>query len=288
MHVLLIGGKGMLGNDLLDAVIRRGGVATVLDLPEVDILQGRELADRLPPADIAINCAAFTRVDDAERERELCWNINAVGAHNVARACAQRRIPLLHLSTDYVFDGRKGSPYSESDPVAPLNYYGQSKREGELRVLEAGGPAVIVRTQSLYGVRGRNFVRAILGQLQQNKTPLRVVSDQISSPTYTRHLAEALLDLAARRPPNGIVHAAASGACSWWDFAKAIVLRVRPGVDVEPRATSELNYPAPRPPYSVLGTAHLAELIGRHLPTWEEGLDAYLAEEPLTAELRRR
>ncbi len=276
----------MLGNDLLDAVIRRGGVATVLDLPEVDILQGDTLTDRLPHGDVAINCAAFTRVDDAERERELCWNINAVGAHNVARACAARGIPLLHLSTDYVFDGQKGSPYVEADPVAPLNYYGQSKREGELRVLEAGGRALVVRTQSLYGLRGRNFVRAILGQLEQNKVPLRVVADQVSSPTYTRHLADALLDLAARRLPTGIVHAAASGACSWWEFAKAIVDRVRPGIEVQARKTVELNYPAPRPAYSVLDTTHLSNLIGRHLPTWQEGLAAYLAEEPLTAVVR--
>lgn len=288
MHVILIGGKGMLGSDLLDAAVRRGGVATVLDLPEFDITRAEGLASLLPAGDVVINCAAFTRVDDAEREREFCRSINAAGAGHVAQACAERGLPLLHISTDYVFDGRKGAPYVESDPVAPLNFYGATKREGEEQVLEAGGEAVVVRTQSLFGLRGRNFVRAILGQLQQGKIPLRVVADQVSAPTYTRHLAEALLDLAARRPPTGIVHMAASGACSWWEFAKAIVARVRPGVVVEQRTTAEMNYPAPRPPFSVLDTGRLYALIGRHLPDWQEGLDAYLAEEPLTAVVRGR
>lgn len=276
----------MLGSDIRDAAMARGWTTAVLDLPELNITREEGLASALPDADYAINCAAFTRVDDAESERDLCRAINAVGAGNVAKACVARGIPLLHLSTDYVFDGRKGAPYLEDDPVAPLSFYGVSKREGEERVFAAGGAAVVVRTQSLFGMRGRNFVRAILGQIQQKKIPLRVVSDQISSPTYTRHLAEALLDLAAVRPAPGLVHAAARGHCSWWEFAKAIVERVRPGIEVLPRSTSEMNYPAPRPVFSVLDTTRLAMLIGRSLPSWQEGLDAYLREEPLAAEIR--
>lgn len=281
MHLILIGGKGMLGSDIRDAVAQRGWSARVLDIPELDITREDGLAAALPDADYAVNCAAFTRVDDAEREREMCRAINAIGAGNVAKACAERGIPLLHLSTDYVFDGRKGAPYVEDDPVAPLNFYGASKREGEERVLAAGGNGVIVRTQSLFGTRGRNFVRAILGQLEKGNIPLRVVSDQVSAPTFTRHLAEGLLDLALARPDPGIVHAAASGHCSWWEFAKAIVERVRPGVEVLPRSTAEMNYPAPRPPFSVFDTTRLFTLIGRHLPSWQEGLDAYLREDPL-------
>lgn len=286
MHLILIGGKGMLGRDLVDALTRRGGVATVLDLPEFDLTQPDHLARPWPAADAVINCAAYTRVDDAERDRELCHRINAMGAGLVARACAERGLPLIHLSTDYVYDGRKGAPYVETDPVAPLNYYGQTKREGEVRVLEAGGLAVIVRTQSLFGVRGRNFVKAILGQLQQGKTTLRVVADQVSAPTYTRHLADALLDLVAAKPDPGIVHAAAAGACSWWTFARAIVERTRPDVEVIPQSSEEMNYPAKRPAYSVLHCARLQRWIGRTLPSWEAGLEAYLAEEPLTAVVR--
>lgn len=269
----------MLGSDLRDAAMRRGWSVTVLDVPECDITQESSLAAAMPAAEVVINCAAYTRVDDAETSRTRCRQINALGAGHVARACAERGIPLLHLSTDYVFDGKKGTPYVETDLVAPLNYYGKSKREGEERVLAAGGHAMVVRTQSLYGVRGRNFVRAILSQLEQEKPVLRVVSDQVSSPTYTRHLAEALLDLARARPPTGILHAAARGACSWWEFARAIVDRVRPGVVVEPRSSATLFYPAPRPAYSVLDTERLCTIIGHHLPTWQEGLDAYLVEE---------
>ena len=275
----------MLGSDLLDAVLARDWSASVLDLPEFDITRPDGLAERLPAADVVINCAAYTRVDDAETDRETCGRINAEGAGHVAAACARRGLHLIHLSTDYVFDGRKGAPYVESDPVAPINYYGESKRKGEERVRAAGGGALIARTQSLFGLRGRNFVRAILGQLQQGKTTLRVVSDQVSAPTFTRHLAEALLDLAQAGRAEGVVHVAASGACSWWEFARAIVERIRPGVEVEPRQSSELNYPAPRPPYSVLDTTRLQGLIGRRLPTWRQGLADYLAEEPLAKQL---
>jgi dTDP-4-dehydrorhamnose reductase len=285
MHLLLIGGNGMLGRDLAAAAAARGHTVRVLDVPEFDITREDSFA-AMPDADAAINCAAYTRVDDAEKERELCRRINATGAGLLARACAMRDLPLLHLSTDYVFDGRKGAAYVESDPVAPLNFYGESKREGEELVLGAGGPALVVRTQSLFGVHGRNFVRAILGQLQKGVPSLRVVADQVSAPTYTRHLADALIDLAARPPSAGIVHAAASGACSWWAFACAIVERVRPGVPVEKKSTAEMNYPALRPAQSVLNTARLQQLIGRTLPSWQEGLDAYLAEEPLTAVVR--
>lgn len=286
MQILLVGGKGMLGTDLAEACVRRGITPVILDLPDVDITRSDGLADALPAADWVVNCAAFTRVDDAETERDLCWRINADGAGHVAAACARRGLPLLHLSTDYVFDGRKGTAYLETDPVEPLNYYGKSKLAGEQAVRAAGGHAVIARTQSLYGLRGRNFVRAILNQLKQGKSTLRVVSDQVSSPTYTRHLAEGLLDLIAAGPSPCTVHVASSGACSWWDFAEAIVARVRPGVVIEKLSTAELNYPARRPAHSVLDTTLFRTLTGRAMPHWSEGLAAYLSEEPIVAELR--
>lgn len=286
MNLAITGGKGMLGTDLAAAAARRGFSCEVLDLPEVDITQPDGLDDALPAADWVVNCAAFTRVDDAEKERELCRRINVDGAGHVARACARRGVPLVHLSTDYVFNGRKGSPYVESDPVAPLNYYGETKLEGERAVQAAGGRAVIARTQSLYGLRGRNFIRAILNQLKQGKTTLRVVSDQVSSPTYTRHLAEGLLDLIAANPRSGIVNTASTGSCSWWEFAKAIVDRVRPGIEIQKLTTAELNFPALRPAFSVLDTSLFTSLTGRPMPHWRDGLDAYLAEEPLAAEVR--
>lgn len=276
----------MLGSDLRDAAVARGHTASVLDLPEFDITNPAGMAERLPAGDVVLNCAAYTRVDDAEREREVCHAINADGAGHVARACAARGIYLIHVSTDYVFAGDKGAPYTEDDPVAPLNYYGLTKLEGERRVLNSGAQALVVRTQSLYGLRGRNFVRAILNQLQQGKKELSVVADQVSAPTYTRHLADLLLALAERRPGPGVVHAASTGACSWWAFACAIVARVQSDARVAKKSSSEMNYPARRPAYSVLDTTRLRALIGRTPPTWEEGLDAYLREEPLAADVR--
>ena len=287
MNIVLVGGKGMLGSDLVDACTRKGWVPVPLDLPELDITQASGLAEALPACDAVINCAAFTRVDDAEKERDLCWRINADGAGHVARACAARGLPLIHLSTDYVFNGRKGSAYLESDPVEPLNYYGASKLEGERQVLSALGGAVVVRTQSLFGLRGRSFIRAILNQIQQGKTSLRVVADQVSSPTFTPHLADALLRLVAARPPAGIINVAARGHCSWWEFAGAIVARVKPGIQIDKLSTAELNYPALRPAYSVLDTARYTALAGRPMPRWEEGLDAYLAADPVAQALRK-
>ena len=277
MQVVLLGGKGMLGSDLVDVARARDWQPIPLDLPEIDITREAGLAEAIPPCDAVINCAAFTRVDDAEKERELCWRINAEGAGNVARACAARGLPLIHLSTDYVFDGRKGSDYDETDPVAPLNYYGESKLAGEQQVLAAGGGGVVVRTQSLFGLRGRSFIRAILNQIQQGKTSLRVVADQVSSPTYTPHLADALLRLLAVKPPPGVINVAARGHCSWWEFAGAIVDRVKPGLEIQKLSTAELSFPALRPAYSVLNTARYTALTGHPMPRWEEGLDAYLA-----------
>lgn len=285
MNIALVGGKGMLGTDLAEACARQGHESSILDLPKVDITSAAGLAAALPACDWVVNCAAYTRVDDAEKERDLCWRINADGAGNLARACADRGLPLLHLSTDYVFNGGKGTPYAETDPVEPLNYYGESKLGGERAVQAAGGRVVIARTQSLYGLHGRNFIRAILNQIQQGKTSLRVVSDQVSSPTYTRHLAEGLLRLMDAQPPACIVHVAAAGHCSWWDLARAIVARVRPGLDVAPLRSSDLNFPARRPAFSVLDCSLFASLTGSALPHWREGLEAYLAEEPLVREL---
>lgn len=270
----------MLGADLVRVGATRGVVCSVSDLPDFDICKKDSLARELPVCDAVLNCAAYTRVDDAEREHEAAMRINAEGAGYLAEACALRGLPLIHISTDYVFDGRKGAAYVESDPVAPLNYYGLTKLEGERAVQAAGGGATIVRTQSLYGVNGRNFVKAILNQIRQGNRALRVVNDQVSAPTYTAHLAEALFDLAALKP-GGIVHVAAQGACSWFDFAREIVRRVGVPVEVLPRSTAELNYPALRPAYSVLDTSRFHALTGRAMPGWAEGLAAYLSEEPL-------
>lgn len=275
----------MLGTDIAAACSASGTKCVILDRDEVDIAEASTLEPRLQAADWVVNCAAYTRVDDAEKERELCHRINAVGAGTAAEVCARRNIPFLHISTDYVFDGRAGHPCSETEPTNPLNWYGQTKLEGEQRVVAAGGPHAIVRTQSLYGLNGRNFVKAILNQLIQGKTSLRVVADQISSPTYTAHLSTALLQLMAFNA-RGFVNVACSGFCSWRDFAIAIVSAVRPGIPVEPLTTAALNLPALRPAFSVLDTTRYTALTGHAMPSWQQGLADYLKREPLTATAR--
>jgi dTDP-4-dehydrorhamnose reductase len=289
MKIAIIGGKGMLGTDLAVLCRLEGHEPAILDLPEVDIRNPKSIGDAIGgfTSGCAINCAAFTRVDDAEKERTMALAINADGAGNVTLACHVKGVRLLHVSTDYIFSGRKGTPYLEEDEPEPLNYYGLTKLRGEEAVRQSGGETLIVRTQSLYGLQGRNFIKAILGKILQGQTTLTVVNDQVSSPTYTRHLAEALLRLATLKQ-TGTVHAASRGAVSWFDFAKAIVQRVGARTDVQPLTTAQLNLPALRPAYSVLDTSRYEAWTGAKMPTWEQGLDAYLAEEPLAADARTK
>jgi len=284
-HLVYIGANGMLGRDVLDAAKARGLTVTGLDLPDIDITNPESVRANLPECDAVINGAAYTRVDDAEREIATARLINADGAAHVAQVCAERGIRLLHVSTDYVFNGRTQSDYVETDKTDPLSVYGITKWQGEVMVREAGGNSLIVRTQSLYGVHGRNFVKAILNQLLQGKKELKVVSDQVSSPTYTRHLAEGLLNL-LEVERTGVVHVAARGSCSWHEFATAIVSLVGArGVVVHPMPAAELKYPAPRPAYSVLSTDRYTDWTGQIMPLWKDGLKAYLQEEELARQV---
>lgn len=280
MKVAVIGCNGMLGTDLVAACDAAGIETLGLDLPEFDITKFDSVRASLFTVDFVVNCAAFTRVDDAESQREQAYAVNAEGAGNVARICSARNIGLIQISTDYVFDGRKGSAYSEDDKVNPLSIYGASKLAGEELVRDAGGRSLIVRTQSLFGVHGANFVRTIAQRLKKSNEPLRVVNDQFSSPTYTRHLAGAIVRL-LQSERQGIVNIVASGHCSWFEFAQAIARRVKPGAKINAVGSAEYPRPAPRPAYSVLDTMRYQEWTGSSLPTWQQGLEEYLAEEKL-------
>lgn len=280
MKVAVIGCNGMLGTDLVAACDAAGIETLGLDLPEFDITKFDSVRVSLPTVDSVVNCAAFTRVDDAESQREQAYAVNAEGAGNVARICSTRNIGLVQISTDYVFDGRKGSAYSEDDKVNPLSIYGASKLAGEELIRGAGGRSLIVRTQSLFGVRGANFVRTIAQRLTRSDEPLRVVNDQFSSPTYTRHLAGAIVRL-LQSEREGIVNVVASGHCSWFEFAQAIARRVKPGAQINAVGSAEYPRPALRPAYSVLDTTRYREWTGSALPSWQQGLDEYLAEEKL-------
>lgn len=280
MKVAVIGCNGMLGTDLVTACRAAGIEPLGLDLPGFDVTKFECVRANLPEVDRIVNCAAYVRVDDAESQREQAYAVNAEGAGNVARICSARNIGLIQISTDYVFDGRKGSAYSEDDPVNPLSVYGASKLAGEELVRGAGGRSLIVRTQSLFGVRGANFVRTIAQRMKKSDEPLRVVNDQFMSPTYTQHLAGAIVRLLPLGR-EGIVNVTASGFCSWFEFAQAIAARVKPGAAITPVGSSEYPRPAPRPAYSVLDTKRYREWTGSALPSWQKGLEEYLAEENL-------
>jgi dTDP-4-dehydrorhamnose reductase len=270
MRLLITGGAGMLGRDLA----RLAPAATALGRGELDITDAEAVTaaiERGAP-DVVINCAAFTDVDGAEATPELASQVNGEGAGNVARAAAQAGAWTIQISSDYVFDGRKREPYVESDLVAPQSAYGRSKLDGELAVArDASERHTIVRTSWLFGAHGHCFP-ATIRKLASERDELSVIDDQVGCPTFTGHLARALLDLAQRRIP-GIVHVAAGGHCSWYEFAREIVAASGLACEVKPVSTAEFPRPASRPAYSVLRS----ERDAPKLSDWHEGLSAYLA-----------
>jgi dTDP-4-dehydrorhamnose reductase len=281
LHVKIVvaGGRGMLGTDLA-AVCRAGGVEVVCrDLPELDICDPDSIAGALEPCDWLVNCAAYTAVDRAESEPDRAMAINRDGAAHLAAWCRRQGAKMLQLSTDYVFDGETEKPYMEDDVPSPLNQYGRTKLESERVVQASGVEHLTIRTQSLFGPGGKNFVEAIRAQLDQSDTPLRVVNDQVSSPTYTRHLARSILRL-LEAGNRGIVHVSAGGCCSWYEFAVAIVRSAGANRDVIPVSGSEFPRPARRPRYSVLATDRFEAWTGMTMPSWEEGLRDYLLATP--------
>jgi len=278
MKIVVLGSKGLLGSDLLATCVHRGLEAYGFDLPEIDITSMDSVRDVLPQVDWVVNCAGYTSVDAAERDRDEAFRLNADGAHVVARVCNHRRIRLLHLSTDYVFDGTKRRPYNEKDGVNPLSVYGASKLAGEKAVRSEGLRFLVVRTQALFGRSGPSFVQRVMQHLASGDEPVRAIDDQMIAPTYTRHLGEALITL-MRLDRSGLVHVAATGECSWYDLARAIASRVKPGAAVDAITTAQARQAAPRPAYSVLDTRLYHTWTQRVVPSWREGLDAFLADE---------
>jgi len=272
----ILGSNGMLGHDLIAACRKAGIETTGFDLPELDITRDDGGLNRIPSCDWVVNCAAYTDVDGAEGHRDAAFAVNAEGAGRAARWCAAAKVPFLHVSTDYVFDGTRTTPYHEDDSVNPTDVYGESKLAGEQAVAIAGGHYVIARTQALFGKHGRNFVEAIRGRLLKNE-PLRVVNDQTTCPTYTRHLADGILRL-MKSGRRGIVHVSASGSCTWYELACAIAARVKPGATIQPVPTTEFPRPARRPAYSVLDKSRYEAWTGNKMPAWQDGLTEYLKE----------
>lgn len=287
MKVVILGANGMLGHDVLACCAGHGVEVAGYDLPEVDITADGGL-DGLSTCDWVINCAAYTNVDGAESARDAAFAANSDGAKRVAQWCRKNDASLLHISTDYVFDGTGTVPYREDDEVNPLSVYGESKLAGERAVREIDIRHFILRTQSLFGRNGRNFVQAIMDRIARGDRELDVVNDQTSCPTYTVHLADAILRL-LNVEEQGIVHVAAGGSCTWFELARAIVTETGSDAVVKPVTSDQFARPAKRPAQSVLDTARYELWTGQRTPAWEEGLAEYLRSDDPTSlcELRR-
>jgi dTDP-4-dehydrorhamnose reductase len=281
MRLLVTGGAGMLGRAVTDAATRLGHDVFSLSRAELDITDSdrvrRAVGAARPRA--VVNCAAWTDVDGAEEDEARATYVNGRGAGNVARAAAEHGARMVHVSTDYVFDGAKETPWVESDPVGPIGAYGRSKLAGELEVAAAGPRHAIVRTAWLFGDGGRNFVDTML-ELCRERDEVSVVTDQVGNPTWTVHLADALVELAERDDDVGVFHAAAAGWCSWYELAVEVFDRAGASCRVRPTTSDRFPRPARRPAYSVLGTERDDAPV---LPPWQEGVEAYLATKAVGA-----
>jgi dTDP-4-dehydrorhamnose reductase len=281
VRLLVAGAAGMLGHDVLLAGERAGHEPIGLDLPELDITDPRAVQagfERVRP-DAAINLAAWTDVDGAETRHEQAHAVNADGAGNLARAAAELGVTLVHVSTDYVFDGTAPfdaagapRPYVESDPPGPRSVYGSTKLDGERQVLAASPRHAVARSAWLFGVGGRNFAATMLG-LAEEREAVQVVTDQVGCPTWTGHLAPALIGL-IEREVKGLVHLAGSGHVSWNGFAAEIFRQAEIDCRVEAASSEQVARPAPRPAWSALESERPDVLP---LPPWQDGLAGYLA-----------
>ncbi len=270
MDILITGANGQLGHDLVDVL--NGEALHPFDHAALDIADAtvvEQTVSRIKPNWI-VNAAAFNDVDGAEQNEAAAFAVNADGPEHLAAAAARVGARLIHVSTDYVFDGRKGRPYDENDVPNPLSVYARSKREGERRVLASAAPACVLRTAWLYGRHGKNFVKAIQAAAARG-APLKVVADQVGSPTSTADLAAAIAAL-MRTPASGLYHVVNAGACSRFEFAQAIV---GDRVEVLPITTAEAARPAPRPQNSALTSVRWASTGLTPLRGWRDALEAY-------------
>ncbi len=287
MRLLIAGSHGQVARAFLDAAPAAPDIeACAIGRPGLDICNSptieRALSDIRP--DVVINTAAYTAVDDAEGEAERAMALNRDGAAMLAAAAARRGTPIIHLSTDYVFDGAKPTPYAEDDPTAPQSVYGRTKLEGEHAVAAANPRHVILRTAWVYSPFGKNFVKTILNHAGKG-TPLKVVCDQTGSPTYAPHLVEAILGVArkiaspgwAGADPWGIYHAAGSGHASWYDLARRILDRSAelggPTTSLAPIGTDAYPTRAARPKNSRLDCSKLRRVFTITQPDWRQGVD---------------
>lgn len=278
MKVLVTGAKGQLGTDLMNELAKRGIEGIGVDVQEMDITDA-EACRRViknSGADAVIHCAAYTAVDAAEDNVDLCRRINGEGTRNVAQACKEADVKLMYISTDYVFDGQGTRPWEPDDERHPLNVYGQTKYEGELAVEELSDKYFIVRIAWVFGVAGKNFIKTML-RLGKERGAVSVVDDQVGSPTYTYDLARLLVDM-IQTDKYGRYHATNEGLCSWYEFAKEIFRQAGMDVPVTPVSSDAFPAKATRPSNSRLNKDKLSENGFERLPAWQDALGRFLKE----------
>ena len=279
MKVLVTGVKGQLGYDVVKECEKRGIEAIGVDVEEMDITDAAacERVITEAKADAVIHCAAYTAVDAAEDNEDLCRKVNAEGTRNIAEVCRKLDIKMMYFSTDYVFNGQGERPWEPDDPREPLNVYGQTKYEGELAVQELLEKYFIVRIAWVFGVNGKNFIKTML-RLGRERGAVSVVDDQIGSPTYTYDLARLVVDM-IQTDRYGIYHATNEGLCSWYEFACQIFKAAGMNqVKVTPVDSTAFPAKAKRPHNSRMDKSKLAENGFVPLPSWEDALERYLKE----------
>ena len=283
MKLLIIGAKGQLGSELVRECKKNEFSCLALDLPEFNITDSYQVektfVDFKPS--IVINASAYTNVDKAETEQEIAFSVNSAGPVNLAVSCDKNRIPIIHVSTDYVFDGSKGQPYTESDPVSPLGVYGKSKEEGESKLRSILKQHIILRTSWLYGAYGNNFVKTML-RLGNEKEIIKVVSDQYGCPTCAADLSEAVIDISKQITQNleiawGTYHYCGLGITTWHEFAKAIFEIASQYQNfkvsgVEAITTAQYPTMTKRPAFSALDCSLIKKHFGINIKPWQESL----------------
>lgn len=274
----MTGVNGQLGHDVMNELARRGIDAVGVDIGDMDITDQAGVAKTIKAAapDAVIHCAAYTAVDAAEDNEELCRRVNAGGPRNIAAVCRELDIKMVYISTDYVFSGDGERPWEPEDARAPQSVYGQTKYEGELAVQELLDKYFIVRIAWAFGINGNNFVRTML-KLAENHDTVRVVNDQFGSPTYTYDLARLLADMVLTEK-YGVYHATNEGICSWYEFACAIFAEAGLPVKVVPVSTAEYGAKAKRPANSRMNKDKLTQMGFEKLPPWRDALKRYVQE----------
>lgn len=279
MKILLTGGNGQLGQDCRSVLASRHEVASI-DIEDVDIADpaGVEAEISRYQPEVIVNCAAFTRVDACETEKEAAVRVNADGPANLAASARRHSIRLVHISTDYVFDGKKPVPqaYTETDAVCPLSCYGRTKLAGEQSIAENTTDSIILRTAWLYGIHGQNFLSAVLKKVRRSpEQAVKVVNDQYGSPTWSRRLALQIKTL-IEAEKQGIFHASSEGFCTWYELARYFLDQLGVGHRVVPCTTEEYPTPAVRPKNSILENRRLKQEGINVMVHWQADIDEYI------------